>query len=68
MTFAFVIVGSFRPRDRVLGLRMAEVSLLCVNCLAPPPAGLPKWQCCVRCAKEKLQATYYCSQECQRAD
>ena len=46
---------------------MAEASLLCINCLAPPPEGLPKWQCCVRCAKEKLPATYYCSEKCQAA-
>ena len=46
---------------------MAEASLLCVNCLAPPPEGLLKWHCCVRCAKEKLPATYYCSEKCQAA-
>ena len=41
--------------------------MLCVNCLAPPPEGLLKWHCCVRCAKKKLPATYYCSEKCQAA-
>ena len=46
---------------------MAEPSLLCVNCFKPPPEGRAKWQSCVRCAKLKLPATYYCSAECQEA-
>ena len=46
---------------------MAEASLLCVNCLAPPHEGLLKWECCARCAKEQLPATYYCSEKCQVA-
>ena len=46
---------------------MAEPSLLCVNCFKPPPEGRAKWQSCVRCAKLKLPATYYCSEECQTA-
>jgi len=46
---------------------MAEPSLLCVNCFKPPPEDRAKWQSCVRCAKLKLPATYYCSAECQEA-
>jgi len=46
---------------------LAEPSLLCVNCFKPPPEGRAKWQSCVRCAKLKLPATYYCSEECQTA-
>ena len=46
---------------------MAEPSLLCVNCFKPPPEGRSKWQSCVRCAKLKLPATYYCSEECMNA-
>ena len=46
---------------------LAEPSLLCVNCFKPPPEGRAKWQSCVRCAKLKLPATYYCSAECQEA-
>ena len=46
---------------------MAEPSLLCVNCFKPPPENRAKWQSCVRCAKLKLPATYYCSAECHEA-
>ena len=69
MTSGFLIgwASIARRRARACATAMVEPSLACVNCLKLPPDDRPKWQCCRLCAKHKLQATYYCGEECMNA-
>jgi len=46
---------------------MAEPSLLCVNCLRPPPPHRRTWNRCVICVARNLPSTYYCGEECMNA-
>ena len=46
---------------------MAEPSLLCVNCLRPPPAHRRTWGRCTVCVARNLPSTYYCGEECMNA-
>ena len=46
---------------------MADPSLLCVNCAAPPPPHRRTWGRCVLCAELNLPSTYYCGEECMKA-
>jgi len=46
---------------------MAEPSLLCVNCLRPPPPHRRTWGRCTVCIERNLPSTYYCGEECMNA-
>ena len=46
---------------------MAEPSLLCVNCVSPPPPHRRTWGRCTVCVERNLPSTYYCGEECMNA-